>query len=88
MRTRPLTSIGVAAVIVSALVLFRPMQVTDRAAVRKTRLRTAAQLQLKTPWGEPDLQGIWTDESDTPLAALPQVCEAGIFHRGAASRVG
>jgi hypothetical protein len=23
--------------------------------------------QLKTPWGEPDLQGIWTDEFDTPL---------------------
>ena len=22
---------------------------------------------LKTPWGDPDLQGIWTDESDTPL---------------------
>src|SRR6516165_11675192 len=22
---------------------------------------------LKTPLGEPDLQGIWTDESDTPL---------------------
>src|ERR1700677_3834386 len=22
---------------------------------------------LKTPWGEPDLQGIWTDEYDTPL---------------------
>src|SRR5712692_1061559 len=22
---------------------------------------------LKTPWGEPDLQGIWTVESDTPL---------------------
>ena len=22
---------------------------------------------LKTPWGEPDLQGIWTEESDTPL---------------------
>jgi len=21
----------------------------------------------KTPWGEPELQGIWTDESDTPL---------------------
>jgi len=31
--------------------------------------RTAAQapLVLKTPWGEPDLQGIWTDEFDTPL---------------------
>jgi hypothetical protein len=22
---------------------------------------------LTTPWGEPDLQGIWTDETDTPL---------------------
>jgi hypothetical protein len=22
---------------------------------------------LKTPWGEPDLQGIWTEENDTPL---------------------
>ena len=22
---------------------------------------------LKTPWGEPDLQGIWTDETSTPL---------------------
>jgi hypothetical protein len=22
---------------------------------------------LKTPWGDPDLQGIWTDETDTPL---------------------
>ncbi|HSV23324.1 MAG TPA: hypothetical protein VLJ17_09875, partial [Xanthobacteraceae bacterium] len=22
---------------------------------------------LKTPWGEPDLQGIWTDETDTAL---------------------
>src|SRR5262249_50416795 len=22
---------------------------------------------LKTAWGEPDLQGIWTDEFDTPL---------------------
>src|SRR5215471_18460221 len=22
---------------------------------------------VKTPWGEPDLQGIWTDETATPL---------------------
>jgi len=27
---------------------------------------------LKTPWGEPDLQGIWTDESDTPLQRSPR----------------
>src|SRR6266481_9145813 len=28
---------------------------------------TAPAPVLKTPWGEPDLQGIWTDETDTPL---------------------
>ncbi|MBV8851523.1 MAG: hypothetical protein JOZ16_18265, partial [Methylobacteriaceae bacterium] len=27
----------------------------------------ASDTALKTPWGEPDLQGIWTDEFDTPL---------------------
>jgi hypothetical protein len=27
----------------------------------------AAGSTLKTPWGEPDLQGIWTDEFDTPF---------------------
>jgi hypothetical protein len=26
-----------------------------------------ASTSLKTPWGEPDLQGIWTEEFDTPL---------------------
>src|SRR5262249_54935981 len=31
-----------------------------------TRLSAQAPV-LKTAWGEPDLQGIWTDESDTPL---------------------
>jgi hypothetical protein len=27
----------------------------------------AAASTLRTPWGDPDLQGIWTDEFDTPL---------------------
>ena len=27
----------------------------------------AASAPLKTPWGDPDLQGIWTDETTTPL---------------------
>jgi hypothetical protein len=26
----------------------------------------------KTPWGDPDLQGIWTDETDTPLQRSPK----------------
>jgi hypothetical protein len=36
-----------------------------------TRLSAQAPV-LKTPWGEPDLQGIWTDETDTPLQRSPR----------------
>jgi hypothetical protein len=36
------------------------------AASQSAPAATSAQ-ELKTPWGEPDLQGIWTDESETPL---------------------
>jgi hypothetical protein len=34
---------------------------------------------LKTPWGEPDLQGIWTDESDTPLQRSPKFAKQEFF---------
>src|ERR1700720_1277252 len=34
---------------------------------------------LKTPWGEPDLQGIWTDESDTPLQRSPRFATQEFF---------
>src|SRR5579859_1457739 len=30
---------------------------------------------LKTPWGEPDLQGIWTDETDTLLQRNPKYAD-------------
>jgi hypothetical protein len=34
---------------------------------------------LKTPWGEPDLQGIWTDEFDTPLQRSPEYASQEFF---------
>jgi len=34
---------------------------------------------LKTPWGEPDLQGIWTDETDTPLQRPIQYANQEFF---------
>src|SRR5262245_62249118 len=34
---------------------------------------------LKTPWGEPDLQGIWTDEFDTPLQRSPRYTNQEFF---------
>jgi hypothetical protein len=72
MRTRPFTSIVVAAVIVSALILFKPTQVT-------VAQRSPADSARKTPWGEPDLQGIWTDESDTPLQRSPKYADQEFF---------
>jgi len=34
---------------------------------------------LKTPWGEPDLQGIWTDEFDTPFQRSPKYANQEFF---------
>ena len=34
---------------------------------------------LKTPWGEPDLQGIWTDEFDTALQRPPRFANQEFF---------
>src|SRR5882757_11355653 len=36
-------------------------------SVAATSAQAPASPVLKTPWGEPDLQGIWTDETETPL---------------------
>jgi hypothetical protein len=41
-------------------------------APRTTAATAAPAPALKTPWGEPDLQGIWTDETDTPLQRAPK----------------
>jgi hypothetical protein len=34
---------------------------------------------LKTTWGEPDLQGIWTDEFDTPLQRPAKYADQEFF---------
>src|SRR5262249_26754242 len=38
-----------------------------------------ARVALKTPWGEPDLQGIWTDEFDTALQRPPRYANQEFF---------
>src|SRR5262245_49102212 len=40
---------------------------------------TPAQAPLKTLWGEPDLQGIWTYEFDTPLQRLAKYASQEFF---------
>jgi hypothetical protein len=42
--------------------------------------QTSAQAPaLKTAWGEPDLQGIWTDETATPLQRSPRFANQEFF---------
>ena len=50
---------GVSAVI-SACIMPACAQAPEASAI-------ASDSALRTPWGEPDLQGIWTDETETPL---------------------
>jgi hypothetical protein len=71
MRTRFLAVIGAAAVIMAVIVLLK--LAPDLAAGQASRPTGTAGTEAapgpaaKTPWGEPDLQGIWTDDFQTPL---------------------
>src|SRR5579883_2123113 len=50
------------------------------AGISASATRTPAQAPaLKTPWGEPDLQGIWTDETDTPFQRSPKYANQEFF---------
>jgi hypothetical protein len=77
-RTRLVKSIATAVVIIAVLVVFRPSQVTV-AQEGPTTSAPAAAPALKTPWGEPDLQGIWMDETDTPLQRSPKYAKQEFF---------
>jgi hypothetical protein len=50
-----------------ALVMTVAMPATITLAQAPTTFAAVQATALRTPWGEPDLQGIWTDETDTPL---------------------
>jgi hypothetical protein len=74
MRERFLSSITMvaAAAAVSAVIV---------VSVTSTSAQTPAPSApvLKTPWGEPDLQGIWTDETDTPFQRSPKYANQEFF---------
>jgi hypothetical protein len=53
-------TVAVAGAVISVLISGASAQVPAASA-------TAPDGALKAPWGEPDLQGIWTDETTTPL---------------------
>ena len=63
MRDRFSGSIMKVAIVAAAVGAIIAVPITRTSAQAPTAPASA----LKTPWGEPDLQGIWTDETDTPL---------------------
>jgi hypothetical protein len=69
---RPTIRVAIAAAAVSAI-----------AAVSITRTSAQAPAPsmpaLKMPWGDPDLQGIWTDETDTPFQRSPKFANQEFF---------
>src|SRR3989441_9439304 len=80
MRNRFLKPIGAGAVIISVVVFLKPTQVTVAQEGPTPSVKAPASAQvLKTPWGEPDLQGIWTDETDTPLQRPPKYANQEFF---------
>jgi hypothetical protein len=67
MRTY-LKSIGASVAVVSLPIFLAPTEITAQNQAPTASVKApAATSVVKTPWGEPDLQGIWTDETDTPL---------------------
>jgi hypothetical protein len=56
-----------------------PVAISVIAVAMTLPVASASAQSLKTPWGEPDLQGIWTDESDTPLQRAPKFANQEFF---------
>jgi hypothetical protein len=67
-------TIAIAATAVSAVI-----SASVAPASAQGQAASGATPTLKTPWGEPDLQGIWTDESDTPLQRAPRYAAQEFF---------
>jgi hypothetical protein len=65
------------AVVAGSVVVSAP--VTPASAQSSAASSTTPSSSLKTPWGEPDLQGIWTDETTTPLQRPAKYANQEVF---------
>src|SRR5262249_28909656 len=73
MRMRLVKSIGASVTVASVLVI------ASQAVIASETAPAAPSSALQTPWGEPDLQGIWTDETDTPFQRSPTYVNQEFF---------
>lgn len=89
MRRRALQLIGVATVSLTVIALLRlagapvsgqaPTPTATAGTPATSGTAPAAGPVAKTPWGEPDLQGIWTDVYQTPLQRSPRYAGKELF---------
>jgi len=74
------SSLIVTAAIAAAASTAIPVSVTRTSAQAPAVSDAALKSRpLKTAWGEPDLQGIWTDEFETPLQRPPKYANQEFF---------
>jgi hypothetical protein len=79
MRERLSGSMITIAIVGAAVSVVISVSITPASAQAPVTSTTAAASALITPWGEPDLQGIWTDETDTPLQRSPKFANQEFF---------
>jgi hypothetical protein len=74
----PMITVAIGATALSAVVSVSLTRTSAQAQAPAASV-TAPTPALKTPWGEPDLQGIWTDETDTPFQRSPKYANQEFF---------
>lgn len=62
-----------------AMMAIAAAAVAGGISLSTTRSTAEAPVVPKTAWGEPDLQGIWTDETATPFQRSPRFADQEVF---------
>jgi hypothetical protein len=81
MGRRFLELVGLPAAIATVIVLLKlaPVAVAGQGSTAAPANTEKAGPATKTPWGEPDLQGIWTNDYETPLQRPAQYAKKEFF---------
>jgi hypothetical protein len=83
MRNRLLDVIGVAAIVIAVAGLLRmtraPVEGQSQGSTGTAGTVATPGPAPSTAWGDPDLQGIWTDQYQTPLQRPPQFANKELF---------
>ena len=78
MREMFLSSMTMVAIAAAGALIAAPLTQTEAQTLPASG-GAPASTALKTPWGEPDLQGIWMEETDTPLQRPARFADQEFF---------